>query len=145
MKFELNINDYNLIEELTILQYKNDLLSDDIKKLITYFNSEFKWDDMFNFNDVTNRIQNGHLLFILYYGNKAIGYIFFEPKSDTEFVLYNLYVTNKVKRPNYAAQWFINKCIKLLPNSTLKVSCMCEDWHHTAHNLFKINGFNLEL
>jgi len=32
IKFELDINDYNLIEDLSILQYKNDSQSDDIKK-----------------------------------------------------------------------------------------------------------------
>jgi hypothetical protein len=41
IKFELDINDYNLIKDLNVLQYKDDLQSDDIKKLITYFNSEY--------------------------------------------------------------------------------------------------------
>jgi hypothetical protein len=141
IKFELDINDYNLIEDLSILQYKNDSQSDDIKKLITYFNSEYTWDKMFNFNDVTNRIKNNHLLFILYYGNKPIGYVFFEPITNSEFYLYNLYVTNKVYRPSYAPQWFVNRCITLLPKPFLKVSCKCEDWHVSAQNVFISNGF----
>jgi len=143
IKFELDIDNYNLIDELSILQYNNDSLSDDIKKLITYFNLEYKWDSMFNFDDVVFRIKSGHLLFILYYGNISIGYVFFQPKNNSEFYLYNLYVTNKIKRPNYAAQWFVNKSISLLPNSTTKISCICEDWHKAAHTTFKNNGFNI--
>jgi hypothetical protein len=143
IKFELNINEYNAIDELSILQYKDESLSDDISQLITYFNLEYTWDDMFKFDDVVNRIKSGHLLFILYYGNTSIGYVFFEPKSDTEFYLYNLYVTNKIKRPNYAAQWFVNKSISLLPKTTKKISCVCEDWHKAAHTTFKNNGFNI--
>lgn len=141
IKFELDINDYNLIKDLNVLQYKNDLQSDDIKKLITYFNSEYTWDKMFNFNDVTDRIKNGHLLFILYYENKPIGYVFFEPITNSEFYLYNLYVTNKTHRPFYAPQWFVNRCIDLLPKSILKISCECEDWHMSAQNVFISNGF----
>ena len=143
VKFELDINDYNLINELSILQYNDDTLSDDMKKLIAYFNSEYKWDDMFNFDDIRNRIDKGHLLFILYYGNESIGYIFFEPKENNEYYLYNLYVTHKVKRPDKAAEWFINKSINLLPTSISKVICICEDWHFRAHDIFKLNGFKL--
>ena len=141
IKFELDINDYNLIKDLNVLQYKDDLQSDDIKKLITYFNSEYTWDKMFNFNDVTDRIKNGHLLFILYYENKSIGYVFFKPITNSEFYLYNLYVTNKIYRPFYAPQWFVNRCIGLLPKSILKISCECEDWHTSAQNVFISNGF----
>lgn len=143
VKFELDINDYSLNAELSILEYNINTLSDDIQKLITYFNSEYNWDGMFSFNDVTHRINKGHLLFILYYEGDSIGYVFFEPKENNEYYLYNLYVTNKVKRPNYTAQWFVNKSINLLPKSVSKVTCVCEDWHTAAHNVFKLNGFNI--
>ena len=141
IKFELDINDYNLINELTILQYKDESLSDDIKRLITYFNLEYEWDGMFTFDSIRDRIERGHLLFILYYGNKSIGYIFFEPITNSEFYLYNLYVTNKIYRPSYAPQWFVNRCINLLPKPILKISCKCEDWHISAQNVFISNGF----
>ncbi len=140
INFELNISDYNQIEELSILRY-NEVLSDDIKKLIYFFNEEYKWDDMFIFDDVQTRINNGHHLFILYYGNNAIGYVFYEPKENNEFYLYNLYVTNCYKRPNYSAQWFVNKTIGMLPIPISKISCICEDWHVVAHNVFTKNGF----
>jgi hypothetical protein len=143
IKFELNINDCTLNSDLSVLEYNKNELFDDMRKLIAYFNSEYNWDGMFSFDDIKNRIDKGHLLFILYYGTESIGYVFFEPKKNNEYYLYNLYVTNKVKRPNYTAQWFVNKSINLLPKSTSKVTCLCEDWHFRAHDIFKLNGFKL--
>lgn len=140
INFELNKSNYTELGLLSILKY-NDVLSDDIKQLIYFFNKEYKWDGMFNFDDVQNRIINGHHLFILYCGHTAIGYVFYEPKEDNEFYLYNLYVTNCVQRPSYSAAWFVDNTIKLLPNVFSKITCVCEDWHTSAHNVFKSNGF----
>jgi len=119
INFELNIIDYNEIKEFTILKY-NELLSDDIKKLIYFFNEEYNWDGMFTAEDVKSRINNGHHLFILYYGHDAIGYVFYEPKENNDFYLYNLYVTNYYKRPNYSAQWFVNNQLKCCQLQFLK-------------------------
>ena len=145
IKFELNKSNYSEIEDLSIItvlnRYQCDLLSDDIKKLIYFFNEEYSWDDMFTFDDVQTRISKGHHLFILYYGHKAIGYVFYEPKENDEFYLYNLYVTNCYERPSFSPQWFINKSINLLPKGFLKITCVCEDWHTAAHNVFTQNGF----
>ena len=145
MKFKLNISDYAEIKDLSIINVLNkqkcDILSDDIKFLIDSFNAEYKWDGMFDFNDVQNRISLGHYFFILYYGHNAIGYIFYEPKENDEFYLYNLYVTNCYERPSFSPQWFINKSINLLPKGFLKITCVCEDWHTAAHNVFTQNGF----
>jgi hypothetical protein len=143
--FKLDISDYNEIKDLSIVSIMNrygaDTLSDDIKLLIQYFNDEYVWEDMFDFNHVQTRISKGHHLFLLYYGEDVIGYVFFEPNDLNEFYLYNLYVTNKVKRPEHSAVWFVNKSIKLLPNSVLKIKCICEDWNYAAQNVFKSNKF----
>ena len=145
ISFELNKSNYEEPKELSIIEISNrhklDLLSDDVKKLIYFFNEEYNWDDMFNFNDVQTRISKGHYLFILYYGHKAIGYVFYEPKENDKFYLYNLYVTNCYERPSYSPVWFVSNTIKLLPKTFKKVLCECEDWHTTAHNIFKSNGF----
>lgn len=145
INFELNTSDFIGFKELNILSvmdsYTANILSDDIKTLIEYFNKEYMWDGMFNYNDVVDRLDKKHYLFILYYGHQPIGYIFYEPKSENEIYLYNLYVTNCIKRPSYSPIWFVNNTIKLLPKSFTKISCVCEDWHSSAHNVFKSNGF----
>lgn len=145
ISFELDKSNYEESKDLSIIDISNrhklDLLSDDIKLLINYFNKEYSWDNMFDYNDVQNRISKGHYLFILYYGHNAIGYVFYEPKENDEFYLYNLYVTNCYGRPSYSPIWFVNNTIKLLPKTFKKISCVCEDWHTSAHNVFKSNGF----
>jgi hypothetical protein len=47
-------------------------------------------------------------------------YVFYEPKDNDVFYLYNLYDTNKIKRPPHSLIWSINKSIKLLPSSISK-------------------------
>jgi hypothetical protein len=145
INFELNKSDYSVIKDLNIIsvlnRHKLDVLSDDMKSLITFFNTEYNWDGMFNFDDVHDRISKGHYLFILYYGHIAIGYIFYEPKDNDEIYLYNLYVTNCKERPEYSPIWFVNKSISLLPIQFKKISCVCEDWNTAAHNVFKVNNF----
>lgn len=145
INFELDKVDYNPLKDLSIIsvlnRHKVDILSDDINTLIKFFNTEYRWDGMFNFDDVQSRVSKGHHLFILYYGHHAIGYVFYEPKDNGEFYLYNLYVTNQVQRPEFAPNWFVNKTINLLPTTFTKITCVCEDWHTSAHNVFKSNGF----
>jgi len=145
IKFKLQKSDYIENYDLSIIsilnRHKLDILSNDIKLLISYFNKEYDWNDMFNFDDVQTRISKGHHLFILYYGHNPIGYVFYEPKENNEFYLYNLYVTNQIKRPSYSAIWFVNNSIKLLPNTFSTITCVCEDWHTAAHNTFEKNGF----
>jgi len=144
-KYNLNKSDFNEIKEFDIVHISNldelKTTSNDIKKLIKYFNSEYHWDEMFTYVDVLNRLTNGHHLFILYYDSNPIGYVFFEPKKFDEFFLYNLYVTNKLKRPNYAPIWFVNKSISLIPASVKTIYCYCEEWNTAAHNIFEKNGF----
>lgn len=148
INFELNKSDFNVVKDLSIIsvlnRHKLDTLSDDMNSLITFFNTEYNWDGMFNFDDVQDRISKGHHLFILYYGHLAIGYIFYEPKDSDELYLYNLYVTNCRERPSYAPNWFVNKSISLLPTQFTKISCVCEDWHTSAQNVFKSTGFKTQ-
>ncbi len=141
-KFELDFSNYQKFEELSVLKYNN-LLSDDIKKLIYFFNEEYTWGGMFTFDDVEKRINNGHHLFILYYGHRTIGYVFYEPKENNEYYLYNLYVTHCYERPSYSAQWFVNKTINSLPTPISKITCVSEEWNTAAHNVFLKNNFKI--
>jgi hypothetical protein len=145
INFELNIDDYLEIYELNILNVsaliESDNISNDIKSLINFFNDEYIWNNMFTFDDVKARICNGQYMFILYYDVNPIGYVFYEPKDNNVFYLYNLYVTNKIKRPMYSPIWFVNKSIKLLPSSVSKIICVSDEWNTAAHNVFKSNNF----
>ena len=49
-----------------------------IQFLIDSFNKEYQWDGIFDIDEVKNRINKGHILFILYYDNQPIGYVWFK-------------------------------------------------------------------
>jgi len=111
--------------------------------LIDSFNKEYKWDDMFDINDVEDRIKAGHILFILYYDNNQIGYVWFKEINKNDCYLYNLYVTNLIQRPDSSPIWFVNKVSYVMLEKYEKIKCDCEDWHNSAQNVFISNGFKL--
>ena len=83
-KYQLSKEDYIKEKELHIERLELDNLiafeyyKPHIQFLINSFNTEYKWDDMFDINDAENRIVNGDTLFILYYDSKESGYVWFK-------------------------------------------------------------------
>jgi hypothetical protein len=144
-KFELDINNFEEQPELYIIHLYNKTFlksyTDTMELLIRYFNQEYKWDDMFDINTVSNRISKGDNLFILYLNRTAIGYVWFNEIDKDTCHLYNLYVTNIVKRPDYSPIWFVNKACSHMLKYYKKIQCECEDWHNSAQNTFISNGF----
>ena len=144
-KFELNSNNFIEEPELHIIHLYDkiflDSYTDTMELLIRYFNQEYKWDNMFKISDVYNRIQKGDNLFILYLNRNAIGYVWFREMDKDTCFLYNLYVTNIIKRPKYSPIWFVNRVCSHMLKHYKKIQCECEDWHSAAQNTFVSNGF----
>jgi hypothetical protein len=122
---------YVLVEDLgTLEKYINPM-----KTLIDYFNTEYKWDGMFNIDEVQNRIIFGLTLFILYYDKQPIGYVWFKKLDNTTCLGYNLYVTKQMDRPTNAPKWFYNKATltMLEKYDTIKVEIF--EWNIAAIKL----------
>jgi hypothetical protein len=145
--YELNKNNYIKEKTLTIeqLKLKNIIALEyfipNIQFLIDSFNKEYKWDGMFDIDEVKNRIKNGHTLFILYYDKQAIGYVWFKKLDDNTCFGYNLYVTKKVERPKHSSKWFYNEVsgIMLKEYNTIKVEI--EDWNKVVFDLVEEIGY----
>lgn len=112
-----------------------------IQTLIDYFNTEYKWDNMFNINDVEHRIKNGEKLFLLHYDNTPIGYVFFKHIDEQTCFGYNLYVTKVVKRPDNAAYWFYNKASGTMLNEYKSIKVEIEDWNEVVFYIVKSIGY----
>jgi hypothetical protein len=144
-KFELDINNFIEEPELHIIHLYNktflDSYTDTMELLIRYFNQEYKWDKLFKISDVYNRIEEGDNLFILYLNRNAIGYVWFREMDKDTCFLYNLYVTNIIKRPKYSPIWFVNRACSHMLKHYKKIQCECENWHSAAQNTFISNGF----
>lgn len=112
-----------------------------IDNLILVFHSEYQWDDMFTIKDVEDRIKNNHTLFILFYDDIPIGYVFFKPVTDLICFGYNLYVTKKVKRPKYAADWFYNEVSGVMLKTYNQIDVEIEDWNGVVFEIVKNIGY----
>ena len=114
--------------------HKNNII-----ELIDSFNSEIRWDDMFNINDVNKRIIHGQRLFIGYSKNIPFGYVWFDDNT-----LYNLYVRNNLPNKNYSGKGFVSKVVKTYYADRI-INCEVDEWNVKSIKLFKRLGFNLNL
>ncbi len=144
-KYILHKDDF-IKEELTahlVVDIENYIY--DIQSLIDSFNSEYKWDGMFNLNDCKLRIESGHYLFLLKLNDTPIGYVWFkELTSDTCFG-YNLYVTKQVSRPKYAPNWFYRKVSSMMLEKYNTIHVEIEDWNSVVFELVESIGYTSKL
>ena len=132
-RFELNISDFNPIGDYSITKvYKSNWNSDyrnDIQKLINMFNTEYKWDEMFDINLVDERIHNNETVFILYYNSISVGYVFFKELDNTNVYAYNSYVTKKENRTDDAYMILMSKSCEEMFKSYKSIISDVDDWH----------------
>ena len=146
-KYQLNKENYIKEKQLHIERLELDNMialeyfTPNIQFLIDSFNKEYQWDGMFDIAEVTNRINTGHILFILYYDNRPIGYVWFKELNETTCFGYNLYVTKQIERPIDSPKWFYNKVsgIMLEQYDTIKVEI--EDWNKIVFDLVESIGY----
>jgi hypothetical protein len=113
----------------------------DIESLIDSFNSEYKWDGMFNIDDCKLRIQSGHYLFLLKLNDTPIGYVWFkELTSDTCFG-YNLYVTKQTPRPKYSPTLFYRYVSGLMLQKYNSIQVEIENWNSVVFDLVENIGY----
>lgn len=112
-----------------------------MEKLINYFNQQYKWDGMFDIDDVWYRNKKGDELFILFYKNHSVGYIWYEKMDKNICKAYNLYVTKIIERPTKSAYWFYNKSSQIMLEKYQKIICDAEEWNHRVHDIFNKTGF----
>ncbi len=146
LKFEINKNNKLIHSQFNIKEISNysefsNIIKEDMDTLITHFNKEYSWDEMFNIVDVANRILNGEKLFILYFKSNPIGYVFFKQTDDDTYFGYNLFVTKKEKRPGYAAYWFYKKVTEHILTRCNKIKVEVEDWNFTIIDIIKNIGY----
>jgi len=146
-QYQLDKNEYIKEKQLTIerLEFENRIAFEyyepQIISLINYFNKEYKWDGMFDIEEVKSRIENGHILFILYYDSHPIGYVWFKELDDTTCFGYNLYVTKQIERPITAPKWFYNKVSGIMLEKYDSIKVEIEDWNKVVFDLVESIGY----
>jgi len=119
----------------------NDLAKESMKGLIESFNQEYKWDGMFSYEDIIERLESKHSLFILFFNQYPIGYVFFREINPTTTFLYNLYVSRKIDRDNSVPLLFVNTVCSEMFEVYDEIELECEDWNTAAQKLFESVSF----
>jgi hypothetical protein len=144
-KYSLYKSDYksnktfDIVEVIDIHNLKH--YESDIMKLIDMFNSEYQWDGMFGIGDVYNKIKDNHTLFILFYGDISIGYVFFKPITQSTCFGYNLYVTKCINRPKDSAKWFYNEVSGKMLKTYDRIDVEIEDWNSVVFSIVESIGY----
>ena len=145
--YQLNKKDYIKEKELHIERLDLDNIialeyfTPNIEFLIDSFNKEYRWDGMFDINEVEHRIKSGHILFMLYYDNEPIGYVWFKELNETTCFGYNLYVTKQIERPKDSPKWFYNKVSGIMLEKYNIINVEIEDWNKVVFNLVESIGY----
>lgn len=145
--YQLNKKDYIKEKELHIERLELDNIialeyfTPNIQFLIDSFNKEYQWDGMFDINEVQHRIKSGHILFMLYYDNEPIGYVWFKELNETTCFGYNLYVTKQIERPKDSPKWFYNKVSGTMLEKYNTINVEIEDWNKVVFDLVENIGY----
>jgi hypothetical protein len=147
VQYQLNKEDYIVEKKLHIERLELDNIialeyfTPNIQFLIDSFNKEYQWDGMFDIGEVKNRINKGHILFILYYDNQPIGYVWFKKLNETTCFGYNLYVTKQIERPKDSPVWFYNKVSGIMLEKYNTINVEIEDWNKVVFDLVESIGY----
>jgi len=113
----------------------------DIQFLIDSFNSEYKWDGMFDIDECKNRINSGQYLFLLKLNDNPIGYVWFKEISSDVCFGYNLYVTKQIPRPKYVPTLFYRYTSGLMLQKYNSIEVEIEDWNSVVFDLVENIGY----
>jgi len=107
----------------------------DIASVINLYNSEYNWDEMYNFPDAINRLRDECLCFCFYLESRPIGIRWIYPITKREGYAFNLYVHSS--RPKGFTVKALSKCNFLLSNRFDHLIYNIEDSNSKSANFFK--------
>lgn len=128
----------NEIDKLSlVLVQENNIIHNQkyIESLINDFNQKYKWDGMFDFYEANNRILNGHKMYLLFFDNQEIGYVWIKEITKDICFAYNLFVSKHINRPDDSPKWLLSTVYREQLKIYKEVQMEIEDWHTTTFNI----------
>jgi RimJ/RimL family protein N-acetyltransferase len=110
---------------------------DIVYQSINIFNSQIKWEDMYNITDAIDRFKNGYTMYVLY-DNLVFGYMWFSKYLDGVY-LQNLFML-KSKTQKWRATELLSAIIENHYNLT-KIYCYIDDWNILSQKVVLKLGF----
>ena len=143
VQFKLDPKDFNCLNtEYNIIPINNQNISQHyqlIQEAIGHFNRELEWDEMFTFEEATNRVQNGMVMYIGVINATVFGYVWFKEYVNNRF-LFNLFVRNDVADKTYTGKEFASDVINRY-ECNKAIHCEVDKWNEKSIKLFKKLGF----
>ena len=95
---EIQKTDVQLDYENIIIKY-TDGYESEIKKIISIIDDEIGdiWDDMWTWDDVVDRFEKNHFLWLVLDGESPIACSWFEKKSKKDLYIYNTYLIPELR------------------------------------------------
>ena len=129
--------DRKISSEINIIQTEDVNI---IQQCIDMFNSEIKWNDMFDLNRAIDRIKNGNKMFVAFYKNQLFGYCWLESISLNTYSIFNVFSKKEPVIRNYGATDLLYYVIKNHTHGNIIASV--DEWNTKSINVFNKLGFN---
>jgi hypothetical protein len=129
--------DREISSEINIIQTEDVNI---IQQCIDIFNSEIKWNDMFDLNRAIDRIKNGNKMFVGFYKNELFGYCWLESISLNTYSIFNVFSKKEPVIRNYGATDLLYYVIKNHTHGNIIASV--DEWNTKSINVFNKLGFS---
>lgn len=132
-----NLNDRVLSDNLNIVEETNERI---IENCIEFFNSEIKWDGMFDLNEAKSRINKGDKFFVGYQNGIIFGYCWLTKLDINHHKIYNVFSRSTKQPRTYGATDMLYYVIKNYTKGD--VIAEVDEWNTKSINVFMKLGFN---
>lgn len=133
------VNPYVLIREIF------DSSDSDIETTIDNFNSLYQWDEMFDVDEVSKRLEKGHRFFIFYQEDLVVGHCWANPISmeDKNIYVYNIFIDKRYHDKNISDSivYFSILADKLFSEGYLIIHADVDEWHKKSQSFCERLGF----
>jgi hypothetical protein len=117
----------------------------DIQTTINNFNSLYKWDKMFDAEEVKRRFEENHRFFIFYHKDLVVGHCWVDPNQLTpnNIYVYNVFVdkTKHDKDVCDSTVYFSKLATMLFSEGYKVIHADVDDWHKKSQSFCQRLGF----
>ena len=135
------LNHSQLVERKTNISIKEIKAKAEIQKCIDLFNSEIKWDEMFDIQKALDRIERGEKMFVGYKNEDIFCYCWIKENHKDDYYIYNVFS----KKPKSLRKIGVIDLLYLVIKNytTGKIRAEIDDWNGQSQKVANRLGASL--
>lgn len=116
----------------------------DIKLTINRFNSLYCWNEMFDLQEVNNRINNGHEFYLFYFRNELAGHCWVDKRNQYTYC-YNIFIDKTIHDKSIVDStiYFVLLSDKLFDEGIESIQVEVDKWHKKSQDFCERIGFTI--